>query len=146
MAIVLAVIATVLVMTLLRNLIPASRGLNYQVEHDHGVESPQFARDMGHLLGPPLVGGNRLTTLCNGVEIFPAMLDAIRSAQHTITFESYLLVGRDRRGIADALAERCARRRCACTCCSIGVGANKMDEELLARIVDAGAQVHRYHR
>lgn len=145
MTIVLAVIATVVAMTLLRNLIPASRGLNYHVEHDHGVESPQFARDMGSLLGPPLVHGNRLTTLRNGVEIFPAMLDAIRSAQHSITFETFIYwSGEIGQAFADALAERARAGVCVHVLLD-WVGANKMDEELLARIVDAGAQVHRYH-
>lgn len=145
MAIVLAVIATVVVMTLLRNLIPASRDLNFQVERDHGVERPQFARDMGNLLGPPLVGGNRLTTLRNGAEIFPAMLNAIRSAKHTITFETFIYWSGDiGEAFADALAER-ARAGVRVHVLLDWVGANKMDEELLARIADAGAQMHRYH-
>ena len=145
MAIVLAVIATVVVMTLLRNLIPASRGLNYEVARDHGVDTPQFARDMGNLLGPPLVDGNRITTLRNGAEIFPAMLDAIRGARHTITFETFIYWSGDiGEAFADALAER-ARAGVRVHVLLDWVGANKMDEELLARIVDAGAQVHRYH-
>ena len=86
MTIVLAVIVTLLVVTILRNLIPASRGLDYRITAASSVDSAQFARDMGHLLGPPVVGGNRLTTLKNGAEIFPAMLDAIRRAQRSITF------------------------------------------------------------
>ena len=45
---------------------------------------------MGHLLGPPLVKGNKITPLENGDQIFPAMLSGIRSAQRTITFENFL--------------------------------------------------------
>jgi cardiolipin synthase len=62
---------------------------------------------MGHLLGPPLVKGNKITPLENGDEIFPAMLNAIRSAQHTITFENFLF----REGeVSDAFAEALAER------------------------------------
>ena len=51
---------------------------------------PQFQRDMGTLLGPPIVDGNRFRVLLNGDRIFPAMLDAIRGARETITFETYI--------------------------------------------------------
>jgi cardiolipin synthase len=45
---------------------------------------------MGNLLGPPLLKGNKVTALENGDQIFPALLEAIRSAQRTITFENFL--------------------------------------------------------
>ena len=60
------------------------------IEHRHGVDDPQFARSMGVLLGPGLLEGNRVDTLLNGDQIFPAMLEAIRGARKTITFETYL--------------------------------------------------------
>src|SRR4051794_20775824 len=61
-----------------------------KVEAIYGVDDPQFARTMGHLLGPPLDGGHTVTTLNNGDEIFPAMLEAIASARKTITFETFI--------------------------------------------------------
>jgi len=39
---------------------------------------------------PQFVAGNRARVLRNGDEIFPAMLVAIRPAQTTITFETYI--------------------------------------------------------
>ncbi len=45
---------------------------------------------VGVLLGPQFVAGSRARVLRNGDEIFPAMLAAIRSAQTTITFETYI--------------------------------------------------------
>src|SRR5688572_18633663 len=62
----------------------------YKIKHRYGVADPAFARTMGNLLGPALVGGNATTTLLNGDEIFPAMLDAIRSATRTINFETFI--------------------------------------------------------
>ena len=62
---------------------------------------------MGSLLGPGIVGGNRVQELLNGEQIFPAMLAAIRSAQRSITFETYIYWSGDiGREFAEALAER----------------------------------------
>src|SRR5256885_417210 len=66
------------------------RGLLYQIEPLYGVEDPQFLRSMGQLLGPPLLGGNRIKGLINGAQIFPAMLEAVRSAQESINLETYI--------------------------------------------------------
>ncbi|RYD78160.1 MAG: cardiolipin synthase B [Verrucomicrobiaceae bacterium] len=54
------------------------------------VAGPEFRQAVGNLLGAPLVAGNRITTLQNGDEVFPAMLTAIRNARKTITFEAYV--------------------------------------------------------
>ena len=41
---------------------------------------------MSVMLGPSIVGGNRVEALNNGDEIFPPMLLAIAQARRTITF------------------------------------------------------------
>ena len=51
-----------------------AKAVHYQIDHEYGVSDAQFARTMGHLLGPPIVEGNRVTTYVNGDQIFPAML------------------------------------------------------------------------
>ena len=62
---------------------------------------------MGQLLGPPLLEGNKVTILQNGDEIFPAMLEGIRSAKRTITFENFLVKeGEVWKEFAEAMAER----------------------------------------
>jgi cardiolipin synthase len=64
---------------------------------------------MGNLLGPPLLKGNKVAALENGDQIFPALLEAIHSAQRTITFENFLWKeGQISDAFAKALAE-CAR-------------------------------------
>ena len=56
----------------------------------------------------PIVGGNRLTILLNGDQIYPAILRAIRSARTTITYAQYTYEdGKIAREVAEALAERC---------------------------------------
>src|SRR5256885_13197322 len=55
----------------------------------YSAASPEFRQSAGLLLGPNFVGGNNITTLINGREIFPAMLVAIRSAQRSINLETF---------------------------------------------------------
>src|SRR5688572_27508337 len=64
--------------------------IRYRIEPLYGVEDPRFRRAVGSLLGPGIVEGNKVGALINGDEIFPAMLAAIRSAQRSITFETYI--------------------------------------------------------
>lgn len=78
-------------------LITTGCGMSYRekvVEHPisrlYGTEDPQFSRTMGTLLGSDILDGNRVEVLLNGDEIFPAMLQAIRSAKTTITFETFI--------------------------------------------------------
>ena len=71
------------------------------------VQGAEFQQAMGAVMGPLFVGGNRLTTLENGRETFPAMLAAIRAAQRTITFEMFVFYrGKVPQAFAEALAER----------------------------------------
>ncbi len=62
---------------------------------------------MGAVVGGSFVNGNRLTTLNNGNEIFPAMLAAIESARATINMEMFVFEkGVIPQRFADALAAR----------------------------------------
>ncbi len=49
-----------------------------------------FRRSLGVLLGPAILPGNHVRILMNGDATFPAMLDAIRAAKTSITFESFI--------------------------------------------------------
>ena len=90
-----------------RNFFPSEKKIHHEVITDYAVGDDVFVRTMGNLLGPPLLKGNKVTALENGDQIFPALLDAIRSAQRTITFENFLF----REGeVSDAFAEALAGR------------------------------------
>jgi len=55
-----------------------------------------------------IVSGNRVELLFNGDQIFPAMLQAIRSAQKSITYQQYIYEdGAIAHEMAEAFAERC---------------------------------------
>jgi cardiolipin synthase len=124
----------------------APRHITQQLTHQYSVSDSQFLRSMGVLLGPPLVQGNRITTLVNGDEIFPAMLEAIRSAKRTIDFESYIYWSGDiGRQFADALAER-ARAGVKVHVLLDWFGSHKMDQDYINRMGRAGVEVVRYHQ
>jgi cardiolipin synthase len=55
-----------------------------------------------------IVSGNRVELLFNGDQIFPAMLEAIRNAHKSITYQQYIYEdGAIAHEIAEAFAERC---------------------------------------
>jgi cardiolipin synthase A/B len=111
----------------------------------YSVDDPQFARTMGVALGPAIVGGNRFKAMQNGDEIFPAMLEAIRSARKTITFETYIYwseaIGRE---FAEALAER-AKAGVKVHVMIDWVGSGKIDPAFLDLMESAGVEVQKYH-
>lgn len=149
MEIAAAVIVTALVTLLLtvvgRNFISAEKRVDYQIAPVTSDE-PAFRRCLGHLLGPPLLGGNRIECLLNGKRIFPAMLEAIRSAERTITFETYIYwTGKIGQEFSQALAER-ARAGVRVHVLLDWLGSNKLDPHAIEEMIDAGVQVERYHK
>ncbi len=69
---------------------------------------PSFFPTLEAYTSAPIVGGNRVDVLLNGEQIFPAMLEAIRSARATITYAQYYYEdGPVARDVAEALADRC---------------------------------------
>jgi len=115
-----------------------------KIERLHGVSDAQFARSMGVLLGPALEPGNRVETLLNGDEIFPAMLAAIKGARNTITFETYIYwSGTVGRQFADALAER-ARSGVKVHILIDWLGSQKMEQDMLDEMERSGVQIRKY--
>ena len=92
-------------------------------------------------LGIPFTAGNRVRVLRNGVEIFPAMLEAVRSARRSIEFLTFVYWSGDIAvKFATALAER------ASTGVSVrvildAIGAAPMDLRLVRLMENAGVQV-----
>jgi cardiolipin synthase len=111
----------------------------------YSARSPEFQQSAGSLLGPNFVGGNSISTLVNGDEIFPAMLSAIRSAKRSINLETYVFWdGEIARQFIEALAARA----------SAGVhvnmildaqGTRKLGLANKKQLQDAGVQVVKYH-
>lgn len=127
------------------NFVRSEKKIQHRIESPYGVEDAQFVRTIGALLGPPLLAGNGITELINGDEIFPSMLQAIRGAKQTITFETFIYwsgkVGRD---FADALSER-AKAGVRVLILLDWMGSVKMEDGLLEQLKSAGCEVERYH-
>ena len=140
------VAATLAVVVLVVNLGLGDKQIDRRLQHLYAVADPQFQRTMGVMLGPSLVDGNRVDALLNGNEIFPAMLDAIRSAKETVTFETYIYwsgsIGEE---FAAAFADR-AKAGVKVHVLIDWVGSSKIDEAYLKEMRDAGVELRRYNK
>jgi cardiolipin synthase len=145
MWVLLALVGGVLLALVVANLTTSEKKIEQEIEHLYPVSDPQFARCLGTLLGPAILPGNRVTALINGDQIFPAMLDAIRSASQTITFETFIYwsgsIGKE---FAAALIER-ARAGVKVHLLLDWVGTGKMDDAVLLEMEKAGVGVVKYH-
>ena len=139
-------VAITLVLTLLfLNLRSGEKQIRYAVPHEFSLTDPQFLRSMGQLLGPSILTGNHITALHNGDQIFPAMLSAIRDAEKTITFETYIYwSGEIGQQFSVALCER-ARAGVKVHVMLDWVGCGRIKEEYLEDMRAAGVEVERYH-
>ena len=141
----LAVLATLALTLIVVNLAEGEKKIDRHILSRYGVRDPQFLRAMGVLLGPSILEGNKVEHLENGDRIFPAMLQAIRSAQQTIVFETFIYwSGEVGRAFADALKER-ARAGVKVHVLLDWVGSAKMEQKLLEEMREGGVQVERYH-
>jgi cardiolipin synthase A/B len=146
--IVAAVLATLLVgvaaLWIGANLSTAEKRLLYRPKRLYTSGDPDFRRALGILLGPPLVSGNRITTLINGDRIFPPMLAAIRAAKTSVTFETFVF--RDQIGCDFCEALSAAAQRGVTVCILLDwMGSRGMDANLLEATRKAGCDLQLYH-
>lgn len=145
----IAILATFAITALLvvvsMNFHRPEKSVRHHVSHCHAIDDPQFRREMDAILGPGVLAGNEITALQNGEQIFPAMLDAIRGASRSITFETYIYwSGEIGKTFADALKER-RQAGVAIHVMLDWAGSAKMDARLIDELTDAGVEVERYH-
>jgi cardiolipin synthase len=137
---------TLLLVLVVRNLATGEKHIERRLERLYTVRDPQFLRSMSVLLGPPILEGNHVETLVNGDAIFPAMLEAIRGAKRTITFETFIYwsgtIGKE---FVEALSER-ARAGVKTHVMLDYVGSMKMDLDSIDTMQKAGVEVERYHK
>ena len=143
-------IAGAVALTLIGTLVASNFGggekkIERRIERAYSLADPRFRQELGVLLGPQFIAGNKVQALRNGDEIFPAMLAAIRGAEKSITFETYIYWSGDiGREFAAALTER-ARRGVKVHVLLDWVGSAKMDDSLLDAMTSAGVQVRKFH-
>jgi cardiolipin synthase len=79
----------------------------YRVTDVPPVDSADFLLSVAGAAGAPVRSGGTATLLNNGVQIFPAILQAIRDAKHTVNFAAYIWEdGRASDDLFEALIER----------------------------------------
>jgi cardiolipin synthase len=136
---------TVLLVLVVLNFLPQEKQLKRDVRHASPVTSAQFRSEISSIPGPAVLDGNRVRDLQNGEEIFPAMLAAIRSAQRTINFETYIYwSGKVGEEFIAALSER-ARAGVQVQVLVDWVGGMKMDQASIDRLRAAGASFEYFH-
>ena len=140
-----ACVATLVGVVLFLNFSSGEKKIEQQLSRLYATEDPQFRRSLSALLGPQVLDGNTVDELINGDQIFPAMLSAIRSAQRSITFETYIYwsesIGQE---FASALAERAAAGVKVHVLLD-WIGSVKMEEAALSTMKAAGVEIVRYH-
>ena len=143
-ALILALVLIPIASLFFLNVCTGSRKIEQPVVLDYGVGDPRFLRSVGALLGPSVIHGNTVRALQNGDETFPAMLEAIRGATTSITFETFIYwsgtIGRD---FAEALAER-ARAGVKVHVMLDALGIDKIDRNYIAAMRSAGVTVQVY--
>ncbi|HET6807063.1 MAG TPA: phospholipase D-like domain-containing protein [Frateuria sp.] len=141
----LGAFAALVIGVLALNLIPQTQQLVHPLGPLSPVESPQFRREIGNLLGPTIVDGNTVADFQNGAEIFPAMLAAIRSAKVSVDMETYIYwSGHVADEFVRALTER-ARAGVRVHVIADAVGSSKMDEDMVQALRAGGVHFEYFH-
>lgn len=105
------------------------------------LEAAHLRRRLEGLLGVPATEGNTIDVLRNGDEIFPAMLEAIRSSTRTIDFCTFVYWRGDiAHEFAHALADR-ARAGVRVRSLLDAVGGRSIDPELIDHMTRCGVDV-----
>lgn len=136
-----ALVSSVVTLFIARNFMQTEKKIRHRIRADYKVTDPVFERVMGGLMGPPLLPGNHVTILQNGDEFFPAMLEAIRGAERSITFENFLWKeGEVAWTLAEALTER-ARAGVQVYVLQDGFGCDGANSGAMRHLRDSPAEV-----
>lgn len=128
------------------NCLAVDKLIRLPIRTDYGVTDATFTNSISGLLGSPVVGGNKVRELNNGVEYFPAMLEAIAKAEKSITFENFIWrSGKVSDRFIEALSER-ARAGVKVHCIIDGFGALKFKNKDKKRLQKAGVQLRIFNR
>ena len=109
------------------------------------ADDPRHSAYLAALVGAALTRGNRYDVLTNGDHIFPAMVEAIKSAKRRISFETYIY---DEGQVADeftAALEEAARRGVHVNLVVDSVGGSGMKADDVKRLEAAGCTIGSFH-
>ncbi|MDP9362255.1 MAG: phospholipase D-like domain-containing protein [Acidobacteriota bacterium] len=104
-------------------------------------DADAFMRAFAGAAGQPVLGGNAIDLLQNGIEIFPALFDAIARARDSIHFSTFIYEsGRVPRRFADAMSTA-ARRGIEVRIVLDSRGSKKIPPALITQMREAGCEV-----
>jgi cardiolipin synthase A/B len=124
---------------------PVETPPQFGLDHELSIESEEFPPTIAGATGAPFIAGNSLEILNNGDEFYPAMLDDIARAEHSITMEAYIYWSGDIGvAFARALAER-ARRGVRVKILLDAIGSLDIGDDIVRPLEDAGCQIAWYN-
>jgi cardiolipin synthase A/B len=142
----LAILFTVGATLFYFNARPLPKLVTVPLEGVPAVGTQDFRHILKRVLLSPIIAGNEIHMLQDGEEIFPAMLAAIESAQHSVTLESFEFFGEEVPAMfSEALAER-AEAGVAVHVVLDFVGSRKADPMHLERMEGAGVRLVRWRK
>jgi cardiolipin synthase len=115
-----------------------------KVESAYGAEDRRFPAYLAALLGADATSGNQYQVLTNGDQIFPPMLGAIAEAKRRVSFETYIY---EKGSVGDqftAALEAAARRGVQVDLVVDAMGSDKVPQETVKRLRDAGVQIGQF--
>jgi cardiolipin synthase len=124
---------------------PSESAPRYGLDHEFCVGDEEFLPTIAGATGVPLSHGNQLDILNNGDAFYPAMLEAIREAEFSITIEAYIYwAGEIGKEFAQALAAK-ARQGIKVKILLDAVGSSTIGNEILTTLESGGCQLAWYN-
>jgi cardiolipin synthase A/B len=121
-------------------------GINYHLSRRTSVSDEDFLYTIQSTCQAALHHGNRVDIFTNGAEFYPAMLEAIRSAQSSINMELYIFQpGKIANQFIAALSER-ARQGVNVTIVVDAIGSFSLWGRPVERLRKAGCRIESYQR
>jgi cardiolipin synthase len=124
---------------------PSALPPRFGLDHEFAVDSPEFVGTVAGASGCPFLAGNSVEFLNNGDAFYPPMLEAIETAQVSITVEAYIYwSGEIGRVFANALAGR-ARAGIKVKILLDAIGSASIGSDILEVLTTGGCQVAWYN-
>lgn len=117
-----------------------------EIKVEYSIKDHAFRETLNGQLGFAFLPGNRIKTMVNGDEIFPDILEAIKSAKETITLETYIWSDSEiGRKFKAALSER-ARAGVKVFVVVDGMGSIRLKQDEINEMRDAGILFYKFNR
>jgi cardiolipin synthase A/B len=120
--------------------------INYRLSHRTSVHDPGFLYTIQSTCQATLHRGNRVEIFTNGPAFYPAMLEAIRAAKHSVLMELYIFQpGKIADQFVDALSDR-ARHGVKVTIVVDAIGSLSLRGRPVRRLRKAGCRIESYQQ